>query len=50
MKETDDEYELLSKEYKEALIAEMKEKLSINSNPIPDCPIKVKQLNKKIRN
>ena len=47
LKEIDDEYELLSKEYKEALIAEMKEKLSINSNPIPDCPIKVKTVKQK---
>ena len=50
LKEIDDEYELLSKEYKEALIAEMKEKPSINSNPISDCPIKMKTVKQKIRN
>ena len=42
LKEIDDEYEVLSKQYKEALIAEMKEKISLKSNSIPDCPIKVK--------
>ncbi len=47
LKEIDDEYELLSKEYKESLIAAMKEKLSINSNPIPDCPIKMKTVKQK---
>ena len=50
LKEIDDEYELLSKEYKEALIAEMKEKPSINSNSIPDCPVKVKTVKQKICN
>lgn len=50
LKEIDDEYELLSKEYKEALIAEIKEKPSINSNPIPDCPVKVKTVKQKIFN
>ena len=47
LKEIDDEYELLSKEYKEVLIAEMKEKPSINSNPIPDCPIKMKTVKQR---
>lgn len=50
LKEIDNEYELLSKEYKEALIAEMKEKSSINYNYIPDCPVKVKTVKQKIRN
>lgn len=50
LKEIDDEYELLLKEYKEAIIAEMKEKPSINFNSIPDCPVKVKTAKQKICN
>lgn len=50
LKEIDDEYELLTIEYKETLITKMIEKIPINSNSTPDCPIKVKKFKQKNNN
>ena len=50
LKEIDDEYEILLKDYKKSLTIGIKETPSIISNHIPNCPIKVKKVKQKLHN